>query len=76
MCVLYVMCCCRQKGSKKKLNSYLMFPENVDMSVYLNKPAGSLCYVLSAVLIHRGHSAYSGHYVGKFCSTQRCVICL
>ena len=34
------------------------------MSSYLEKPAGSLLYVLSAVLIHTGHSAYSGHYVG------------
>jgi ubiquitin carboxyl-terminal hydrolase 48 len=57
--------CYRQKGSKKKLNSYLQFPENLDMSMYLNKPVGSLSYVLSAVLIHCGHSAYSGHYVGK-----------
>jgi uncharacterized UBP type Zn finger protein len=40
------------------------------MSMYLKKPAGSLSYVLSAVLIHCGHSAYSGHYVGKFCSAQ------
>ncbi|GFG35467.1 hypothetical protein Cfor_09123, partial [Coptotermes formosanus] len=59
----------RQKGSKKKLNSYLMFPENLDMSPYLNKPTGSLCYVLSAVLIHRGHSAYSGHYVAHICDS-------
>ena len=56
--------CFRQKGCKKKLHSYLQFPESLDMSSYLEKPAGSLLYVLSAVLIHTGHSAYSGHYVG------------
>ncbi|XP_021932449.1 ubiquitin carboxyl-terminal hydrolase 48-like isoform X3 [Zootermopsis nevadensis] len=59
----------RQKGSKKKLNSYLQFPENLDMSLYLKKPAGSLCYVLSAVLIHCGHSAFSGHYVAHICDS-------
>jgi ubiquitin carboxyl-terminal hydrolase 48 len=62
--LMYCFCCYRQKGSKKKLNSFLQFPENLDMSLYLKKPIGSLIYVLSAVLIHRGHSAYSGHYVG------------
>ncbi|XP_023711223.1 ubiquitin carboxyl-terminal hydrolase 48 isoform X4 [Cryptotermes secundus] len=59
----------RQKGSKKKLNSYLQFPENLDMSMYLKKPMGSLLYVLSAVLIHRGPSAYSGHYVAHICDS-------
>jgi hypothetical protein len=63
--VLHVLCVVTgRKAAKKKLNSYLMFPQNLDISLYLNKPTGSLCYVLSAVLIHRGHSTYSGHYVG------------
>ncbi|PSN41459.1 hypothetical protein C0J52_21695 [Blattella germanica] len=60
---------CKQKSCKKKLHSFLQFPENLDMSAYLDKPAGSLLYVLSAVLIHRGQSAYSGHYVGSTTST-------
>ncbi|XP_069703026.1 ubiquitin carboxyl-terminal hydrolase 48-like isoform X2 [Periplaneta americana] len=59
----------RQKGCKKKLSSYLQFPENLDMSMYLQKPNGSLLYVLSAVLIHCGHSANSGHYVAHICDS-------
>ena len=49
-------------GSKKKLNSIIQFPEVLDMSAHL--PNGNAAvYELSAVLIHRGPSAYSGHYV-------------
>lgn len=49
-------------GSKKKLNSCIQFPEVLDMTEFFpgNFP---VIYDLNAVLIHRGPSAYSGHYV-------------
>nr|XP_032824287.1 ubiquitin carboxyl-terminal hydrolase 48 isoform X1 [Petromyzon marinus] len=53
----------RQTGHKKKLNSYLSFPETLDMRPYLQHGSGEGEYELSAVLIHRGVSAYSGHYI-------------
>ncbi|XP_013784550.1 ubiquitin carboxyl-terminal hydrolase 48-like [Limulus polyphemus] len=53
----------RQTGQKKKLNSFIRFHEVLDMSAYLQKPESPVLYDLSAVLIHRGPSAYSGHYV-------------
>lgn len=54
----------RQTGHKKKLNTYISFPEQLDMGVFLEGQADqSFVYELSAVLIHRGVSAYSGHYI-------------
>lgn len=52
-----------KKGQKKKLNSFLQFGDTLDMSQYLQQPDNTVVYDLSAVLIHRGTSAYSGHYV-------------
>lgn len=49
-------------GSKKKLNSCIQFPDVLDMSEYLPGKENTV-YDLNAVLIHRGQSAYSGHYV-------------
>ncbi|XP_076315892.1 ubiquitin carboxyl-terminal hydrolase 48-like [Tachypleus tridentatus] len=57
----------RQTGQKKKLNSFIRFHEVLDMSAYLQKPESPVLYDLSAVLIHRGPSAYSGHYVAHIC---------
>lgn len=51
-----------KKGSKKKLNSCIQFPDVLDMRPYLPRDVTAV-YDLSAVLIHRGASAYSGHYV-------------
>lgn len=53
----------RQTGHKKKLNTYIGFPEILDMQPFVEKTAGNYVYELSAVLIHRGVSAYSGHYI-------------
>uniref|UniRef100_A0AAQ4QVM5 Ubiquitin carboxyl-terminal hydrolase 48 n=1 Tax=Gasterosteus aculeatus aculeatus TaxID=481459 RepID=A0AAQ4QVM5_GASAC len=50
----------RQTGHKKKLNTFISFPEQLDMGPFLE---GKCVYELSAVLIHRGISAYSGHYI-------------
>ncbi|NP_001120167.1 ubiquitin carboxyl-terminal hydrolase 48 [Xenopus tropicalis] len=53
----------RQTGHKKKLNTYIGFSETLDMDPYLDQTDGTYSYELSAVLIHRGVSAYSGHYI-------------
>lgn len=61
----------RQTMQKKKLNTYIQFSQILDMAQYLNL-SGELdessnekhMYHLCAVLIHKGSSAHSGHYVG------------
>ncbi|XP_040926704.1 ubiquitin carboxyl-terminal hydrolase 48 isoform X2 [Betta splendens] len=54
----------RQTGHKKKLNTFISFPEQLDMGPFLEGNQDQNCvYELSAVLIHRGISAYSGHYI-------------
>ncbi|KAM9759170.1 ubiquitin carboxyl-terminal hydrolase 48 isoform 2-T3 [Menidia menidia] len=54
----------RQSGHKKKLNTYISFPEQLDMGPFLDgKLNQKSVYELCAVLIHRGISAYSGHYI-------------
>ncbi|XP_013885848.1 ubiquitin carboxyl-terminal hydrolase 48 isoform X1 [Austrofundulus limnaeus] len=54
----------RQTGHKKKLNTFISFPEQLDMGPFLDGRQDQKCvYELSAVLIHRGISAYSGHYI-------------
>ncbi|KAL4658673.1 ubiquitin carboxyl-terminal hydrolase 48 isoform X1 [Arapaima gigas] len=53
----------RQTGHKKKLNTFISFPEILDMGAFLEQKDTKCLYELSAVLIHRGVSAYSGHYI-------------
>ncbi|XP_072571838.1 ubiquitin carboxyl-terminal hydrolase 48 isoform X3 [Paramormyrops kingsleyae] len=53
----------RQTGHKKKLNSFISFPEVLDMGPFLEEKDEKCVYELNAVLIHRGISAYSGHYI-------------
>ncbi|KAJ8360631.1 hypothetical protein SKAU_G00171560 [Synaphobranchus kaupii] len=53
----------RQTGHKKKLNTFISFPEVLDMGPYLDQNEEKCVYELNAVLIHRGVSAYSGHYI-------------
>ncbi|XP_077385618.1 ubiquitin carboxyl-terminal hydrolase 48 isoform X2 [Festucalex cinctus] len=54
----------RQTGHKKKLNTYISFPDQLDMAPFFEDTKDQKCvYELSAVLIHRGISAYSGHYI-------------
>ncbi|XP_073990020.1 ubiquitin carboxyl-terminal hydrolase 48-like isoform X2 [Rhodnius prolixus] len=60
----------RQKGHKKKLNTSIQFPDTLDMSIYLDDSQNErkpLMYNLTAVLIHKGPSAYSGHYIAHIC---------
>lgn len=61
----------RQTMQKKKLNTYIQFSQTLDMAQYLNLPTqldesskDKHMYNLCAVLIHKGSSAYSGHYIG------------
>lgn len=54
-----------KRQRKLKLNSFFSFPQLLDMTPYLSEKgcSGKRCvYRLSAVVIHRGSGAYSGHY--------------
>ena len=52
-----------QTGNKKKLNSQVQFPEELDMSKFLRQPEGSNMYHLTGVLMHVGSDANHGHYL-------------
>ncbi|XP_077998127.1 ubiquitin carboxyl-terminal hydrolase 48-like [Glandiceps talaboti] len=60
----------RQTGRKKKLNTYIQFPEVLDMTPYMANQDSEVLYDLTAVLIHRGPSAYSGHYIAHIRDKQ------
>ena len=59
-----------QTGRKKKLNSFVTFPEELDMSVYSQESVVTnngnskpeISYVLTGVLMHVGTDANHGHY--------------
>ncbi|XP_031424419.1 ubiquitin carboxyl-terminal hydrolase 48 isoform X2 [Clupea harengus] len=53
----------RKTGHKKKLNTFINFPEILDMGPFMERKEEKCVFELSAVLIHRGISAYSGHYI-------------
>ena len=53
----------RQKG-RKKLNTQIKFPENLTLDKYFDVPKKA-DYKLCAVLMHRGSSCFSGHYVAQ-----------
>ena len=53
----------RKTGCKKKLNNSIWFPEVLNMKEYVDINMEGCVYDLTAVLIHRGLSAYSGHYI-------------
>jgi len=53
-----------QIGRKKKLNSCIMFPDELDMSKYLEDANKESCsYRLTGVLMHVGPDANHGHYI-------------
>ncbi|XP_023289479.1 ubiquitin carboxyl-terminal hydrolase 48 [Orussus abietinus] len=60
----------RESGQKKKLNSFIQFPEDLDMSQYLRCSPQTHLYSLVAVLSHKGPSAHSGHYIANICSAD------
>ncbi|XP_049622832.1 ubiquitin carboxyl-terminal hydrolase 48-like [Suncus etruscus] len=55
----------RKTGQKIKLKTQVGFPEILDMEPYMEVKGGSYVYELSAILIHKGVSAYSGHYIAQ-----------
>ena len=60
---------------KRKLNSNIQFPDVLDMNEYMkfeDKATGF--YELSSVLLHRGPSAHSGHYVAHILEEEVKVI--
>uniref|UniRef100_A0A8D8YKT5 Ubiquitin carboxyl-terminal hydrolase 48 n=1 Tax=Cacopsylla melanoneura TaxID=428564 RepID=A0A8D8YKT5_9HEMI len=60
----------RSTGTRKKLNSFIQFPESLDLAAYLGSSSTPQTnYKLSAVLMHCGSSAHSGHYVAHICDT-------
>lgn len=63
----------RKTGHKKKVSSSVHFPEVLNMTELVHNPTcpvNDLVYNLTAVLIHRGPSAYSGHYIGQWRFTK------
>ncbi|XP_011643661.1 ubiquitin carboxyl-terminal hydrolase 48-like isoform X2 [Pogonomyrmex barbatus] len=60
----------RDSGQKKKLNSYIQFPEDLDMSEYVRCQPQTHLYSLVAVLSHKGPSAHSGHYIANICNSS------
>ncbi|XP_053213440.1 ubiquitin carboxyl-terminal hydrolase 48-like isoform X2 [Panonychus citri] len=55
----------RQKNCRRKLNSSINFPLTLDMKKYFQESVSVDCteYNLVAVLVHKGQSAHSGHYI-------------
>ncbi|XP_033330850.2 ubiquitin carboxyl-terminal hydrolase 48 isoform X1 [Megalopta genalis] len=60
----------RDSGQKRKLNSFIQFPEDLDMSEYVRCPVQTHVYNLVAVLSHKGPSAHSGHYIANICNSN------
>ncbi|XP_067214471.1 ubiquitin carboxyl-terminal hydrolase 48-like isoform X2 [Linepithema humile] len=60
----------RDSGQKRKLNSYIQFPEDLDMSEYVGCQSQTHLYSLVAVLSHKGPSAHSGHYIANICNSS------
>ena len=54
-----------QLGRKRKLNSAIQFPEELDMIEYLGPEAKNTKYSLTGVLMHLGPDANHGHYIAN-----------
>lgn len=67
--------------SRKKSKYITRFPPSIDMRRYLspqgraaaNKAGEGTIYDLRAVLVHKGNSAYSGHYCAEVYNTECAV---
>lgn len=65
----------RIKNVRRKLNSSISFPHQLDMKPYLSNSDDQTpqIYHLKAVLLHFGKSAHSGHYVAHIRDTSKNV---
>ncbi|KAJ3212499.1 Ubiquitin carboxyl-terminal hydrolase 48 [Entophlyctis luteolus] len=57
-----------KKQKKLKVKAEVEFPEVLNMNPFLDSTKSQDLpaeYILSAILVHRGNSAYSGHFVAK-----------
>jgi len=69
------------KGIRRKLNSSISFPEQLDMADYLTSPTSPrkvsdgkpIIYNLRAILLHFGKTAHSGHYVAQIKDVRKNV---
>lgn len=59
--------------TKKKSNADLTFPLSIDMAEHVEgfRPGRNSWYDLRAVLLHRGSSANSGHYIARVYDHER-----
>ena len=47
---------------RRKSKHAINFPTLIDMNQFIDKPEGENIYELQGILLHRGSSAYHGHY--------------
>eukprot|EP01147_Barroeca_monosierra_P001152 gene1152-4371_t len=52
-------------GRRKKLKKVVEFPDALDMQSFLESTTGDATYKLQALVLHRGSSAHSGHYIAQ-----------
>lgn len=58
-----------QNGRSRKINSFLEFPDKLDMKMFINESTFSntnnsdLKYTLHGVVVHQGRGTQSGHYI-------------
>ena len=59
-----LFCIYRSLLAKVKVSSHILFPESLDLSQYGCQTNGEMfTFNLTGVIIHRGPTAYSGHYI-------------
>ena len=72
----------RSKGIRRKLNTPISFPLELDMTKYLRTDSSSatkteegkpIIYTLRAVLLHFGRTAHCGHYVAQIKDVRKNV---